>query len=63
MHHLGLIVPIAVREEPWEAGAIGYFRDLIWTLTDHTKNHNVLVPGCRACEIRESFIDGDALYE
>ena len=63
MHHLGLVMPIAVREEDFDADVIGYFRNLIWTLTDHTRHHRELIPGCNGCRIRESFIAGDAFYE
>ena len=53
LHHLGIIQPIAVVE-----GSTGTFyeRDLVWELTEHGLSHNVHIPDCRACKIREHLL-------
>lgn len=63
MHHLGLIFPVAVRERDGVSHGVGYFQDLLWELTRHTRDHNVLVDGCYGCMIREMFIADEAIVE
>ena len=65
MHHLGLVYPVAIRIRDGDRDnpGIGYFQDLIWELTRHTRDHNELVSGCYGCLIRESFIANEAFYE
>jgi hypothetical protein len=57
MHHLNLVEPIGVRcedggEEP-PARGLSYYDDLLWSVTDHTRDHNEYVEGCRGCALRD----------
>jgi hypothetical protein len=64
MHHLGMIEPIGVREENHPPPAIGYFQDVVWTVTTHTREHRFIEPGCRACKTRTLLLAGaEALDE
>lgn len=64
MHHLGLVVPIAVRREEGDRELVGYFRDLIWTLTKHTREHKHQFTNCTACTIRELLLaSGEVIVE
>jgi hypothetical protein len=56
MHHLGLVAPIGVRKEEGDRERVGYYRDLIWTLTKHTREHKHQFSNCTACTIREMLL-------
>jgi hypothetical protein len=53
MHHFGLIAPIGVKSEPGEEGHDGYYPNILWDLTEHSKSHDQNWEGCRACDLRE----------
>lgn len=64
MHHLGMIEPIGIREEEGRPQLYGYFQDVLWGLTTHTKEHSKIEPHCRACKTRELLLGGaEALDE
>lgn len=56
LHHLGVIEPIAIRSEAGDPPARLYFRDLVWDLTEHGREHNRSYPGCTACMLRERML-------
>ncbi len=56
MHHLGMIEPIGVRQEDRMLNDLGYFQDVLWDLTVHTREHRGLEPGCRACLTRQLLL-------
>jgi hypothetical protein len=60
LRHLRVIEPIAIKSEGYTLGCIGYFRNLVWDLTDHGRNHGdaVEIPGCTGCQIRRLEMEG-----
>lgn len=66
LHHLGLVEPIAIREE--EGGGlprpIGYYQDLVWNLTRHAREHRHQHANCWACTVREMLLaSAEVVYE
>lgn len=53
MHHYGLVTPIGVRSEDQAAEMGGYYADILWDLTIHSREHDESWEGCRACNLRE----------
>jgi hypothetical protein len=53
MHHYGLVTPIGVRSDDHAAEMGGYYADILWDLTDHSREHSESWEGCRACNLRE----------
>lgn len=65
MHHFDLVEPIGIRHDD-DISAVygsGYFQDLIWDLTIHSKEHLETVPNCRGCRVREALLLTEVLYE
>lgn len=56
LHHIGIIEPIAIRHKEGEPTGRLYFRDYVWTLTQHTYEHQDLRNDCRHCRIRERLL-------
>ena len=63
MHHFDLVEPIGIRSDDGPLRASGYYLDLLWETTRHTKEHIDTNPGCRGCRIREQLLLTDLLYE
>lgn len=53
LHHIGVIRIVAVREIDGGVPARSYYQDYIWEMTKHAIDHCQIVPGCKACSIRE----------
>ena len=53
MHHYGLLEPVGVQSTFGEEGRGAYYADLLWTLTQHSLEHDDNIEGCRACNLRE----------
>ena len=66
LRHLGIVEPIGIRTDVDEPvpDRVTYFDDLLWTLTEHGRNHNETIPGCYGCRIRELLmLDNAGLVE
>jgi len=53
MHHYGLVTPIGVRSDDQAEELGGYYADILWDLTEHSREHSESWEGCRACNLRE----------
>lgn len=63
MHHFGLIEPLGIREEDGQPKASGYYLDILWQTTHHTREHIDTQPNCHGCTVRERLLLTDVLYE
>lgn len=52
MHHFGLVLPVGVRDDDMGVDG-GYYADIVWDLTIHSREHDESWDGCRACNLRE----------
>lgn len=56
LHHIGAIEPVGIRMDSGICGAKLYYRDYLWSITDHGMSHSMSTPGCTACYLRERTI-------
>lgn len=63
LHHLGVILPVGIREDTSGPGARLYYRDYLWAISDHGMSHHTSVAGCIFCKLRERILLRAGGYE